>query len=52
MLALTLNVAVKADETSLNGIVTKVRDGDTIEVGKIPIRLTKPLGPLIVTPRF
>ena len=53
MLALTLNVAVKADETSLNGIVTKVRDGDTIEVGKIPIRLNgvsapemnEPLGP-------
>jgi micrococcal nuclease len=28
-----------ADETILTGTVTHVRDGDTIEVGKIPIRL-------------
>lgn len=28
-----------ADPTILTGDVTKVRDGDTIEVGKIPIRL-------------
>ncbi len=28
-----------ADETVLTGTVTHVRDGDTIEVGKIPIRL-------------
>jgi micrococcal nuclease len=31
---------VQGDEpTLLDGVVTKVRDGDTIEVGKIPIRL-------------
>ena len=43
-----------ADPTILTGGVTKVRDGDTIEVGKIPIRLngvsapetSEPLGPL------
>ena len=42
-----------ADPTTLTGTVTKVRDGDTIEVGKIPIRLNgvsapemnEPLGP-------
>jgi endonuclease YncB( thermonuclease family) len=43
-----------ADElTILDGIVTKVRDGDTVEVGRIPIRLNgvsapemnEPLGP-------
>jgi micrococcal nuclease len=42
-----------ADPTVLTGTVTKVRDGDTIEVGKIPIRLNgvsapelkEPLGP-------
>lgn len=42
-----------ADPTILTGGVTKVRDGDTIEVGKIPIRLNgvsapeinEPLGP-------
>ena len=28
-----------ADPTLLTGNVTKVRDGDTVEVGKIPIRL-------------
>ena len=28
-----------ADTTILTGNVTKVRDGDTIEVGKVPIRL-------------
>jgi endonuclease YncB( thermonuclease family) len=31
--------AAHADPTTLTGTVTKVRDGDTIEVGKIPIRL-------------
>jgi micrococcal nuclease len=30
---------VAADPTILTGTVTHVRDGDTIEVGKIPIRL-------------
>jgi len=30
---------VHADPTTLTGTVTHVRDGDTIEVGKIPIRL-------------
>lgn len=42
-----------ADNSILTGAVTKVRDGDTIEVGKIPIRLNgvsapemkEPLGP-------
>ena len=42
-----------AAPTTLTGTVTKVRDGDTIEVGKIPIRLKgvsapemrDPLGP-------
>jgi micrococcal nuclease len=29
----------QADPTILTGIVTHVRDGDTIEVGKVPIRL-------------
>lgn len=29
----------EADMTILTGNVTKVRDGDTIEVGKVPIRL-------------
>ena len=42
-----------ADPTVLTGTVTHIRDGDTIEVGKIPIRLNgvsapelkEPLGP-------
>jgi|MEHZ01.5.fsa_nt_MEHZ011543583.1_2 micrococcal nuclease len=40
-LAVTLLIApsAMADPTILTGDVTKVRDGDTIEVGKIPIRL-------------
>ena len=46
-------IASADDGTYLTGIVTKVRDGDTIEVGKIPIRLNgvsapeldEPLGP-------
>ena len=45
--------AVAAEPTVLTGTVTHVRDGDTIEVGKIPIRLNgvsapelkEPLGP-------
>lgn len=44
---------VAAEPTILTGTVTKVRDGDTIEVGNIPIRLNgvsapemdEPLGP-------
>lgn len=44
---------VAADPTILTGTVTHVRDGDTIEVGKVPIRLNgisapelkEPLGP-------
>ena len=32
-------VAFAAEPTVLTGTVTHVRDGDTIEVGKIPIRL-------------
>jgi endonuclease YncB( thermonuclease family) len=30
--------AASAEPTILTGTVTKVRDGDTIEVGKVPIR--------------
>ena len=45
--------AAHADPTTLTGTITKVRDGDTIEVGKVPIRLSgvsapemnEPLGP-------
>jgi micrococcal nuclease len=45
--------AAANDPTIVEGVVTKVRDGDTIEVGKIPIRLNgvsapelkEPLGP-------
>ncbi|MBT3558151.1 MAG: thermonuclease family protein [Rhodospirillales bacterium] len=45
--------ALADDPTVLTGTVTHVRDGDTIEVGKIPIRLNgvsapeldEPLGP-------
>jgi micrococcal nuclease len=48
------NAVVALDQTTiLDGLVTKVRDGDTIEVGGIPIRLngvsapemSEPLGP-------
>jgi len=55
LLAALLLIATPAlaDPTVLTGHVTKVRDGDTIEVGKIPIRLNgvsapemkEPLGP-------
>ena len=46
-------IFANAEPTVLTGNVTKVRDGDTIEVGKIPIRLNgvsapelkEPLGP-------
>lgn len=48
-----LSFPVNAETTILTGAVTHVRDGDTIEVGKIPIRLNgvsapelnEPLGP-------
>jgi micrococcal nuclease len=48
-----ISFAALAEPTVLTGTVTKVRDGDTIEVGKIPIRLQgvsapemkEPLGP-------
>jgi endonuclease YncB( thermonuclease family) len=44
---------ILADPTTLTGTATKVRDGDTIEVGKVTIRLkgvsapemNEPLGP-------
>lgn len=39
IIALCLATPASADETILTGTVTHVRDGDTIEVGKIPIRL-------------
>ncbi len=50
---LFLAFPVQAEPTTLTGDVTKVRDGDTIEVGEIPIRLNgvsapelkEPLGP-------
>ncbi len=50
----TLAAPAVAEPTILTGAVTKVRDGDTIEVGKVPIRLNgvsapelnEPLGPL------
>jgi micrococcal nuclease len=35
----SLATPAAAEPTILTGTVTKVRDGDTIEVGKIPIRL-------------
>lgn len=52
-LALACASPAIAEPTTLTGTVTKVRDGDTIEVGKIPIRLNgvsapemnEPLGP-------
>ena len=37
--AMTFSVSHSEEPTLLSGTVTKVRDGDTIEVGKIPIRL-------------
>ena len=53
LLVFLLASSAHADPTTLTGTVTKVRDGDTIEVGKIPIRLNgvsapemnEPLGP-------
>jgi len=39
-----------ADPTTLTGTVTKVRDGDTIEVGKVPIRLNGVSAPEINEP--
>ncbi len=42
LLCLILPIGVSiaaADAADLNGIVTHVRDGDTIEVGGVPIRL-------------
>ncbi len=53
MVSLMISSSVAADPTTLTGQVTHVRDGDTIEVGKIPIRLNgvsapelkEPLGP-------
>ena len=39
LILIILATPTLADETILTGTVTKVRDGDTIEVGKIPIRL-------------
>ena len=38
-LALLISSTALADPTTITGQVTKVRDGDTIEVGRIPIRL-------------
>ena len=39
-----------ADPTKLTGNVTKVRDGDTVEVGKIPIRLNGVSAPELQEP--
>jgi micrococcal nuclease len=41
---------VAADPTTLTGIVTHVRDGDTIKVGKIPIRLNGVSAPELKDP--
>ena len=53
IVSLAVASAAVADPATLTGTVTKVRDGDTIEVGRIPIRLNgvsapemnEPLGP-------
>jgi micrococcal nuclease len=53
MSGVLITPGIAADPTILTGTVTHVRDGDTIEVGKIPIRLNgvsapelkEPLGP-------
>ena len=43
-----LGSSARADEpTVLTGTVTHVRDGDTIEVGKIPIRLNGVSAPVL-----
>ena len=39
-----------ANPTLLTGNVTKVRDGDTVEVGKIPIRLNGVSAPELQEP--
>jgi len=39
ILALLASSTALADPATLTGTVTKVRDGDTVEVGRIPIRL-------------
>jgi len=39
VILLLVSPAYAADLTFLEGTVTKIRDGDTIEVGRIPIRL-------------
>jgi len=39
-----------AEPTILSGTVTKVRDGDTIEIGKIPIRLNGVSAPELKEP--
>ncbi len=44
------SVAPAADLTVLTGSVTHVRDGDTIEVGKIPIRLNGVSAPELKEP--
>jgi micrococcal nuclease len=43
-------VPATSEPTILTGTVTKVRDGDTIEVGKIPIRLNGVSAPEINEP--
>jgi len=53
IIATSLATPAHAEPTILTGTVTHVRDGDTIEVGKVPIRLNgvsapelkEPLGP-------
>jgi len=53
LICLTTSPVLAADPTTLTGEFTKVRDGDTIEVGPVPIRLNgvsapemeEPLGP-------
>ena len=43
-------VEAVADPTTLTGTVTKVRDGDTIEVGRVPIRLNGVSAPELKEP--
>jgi micrococcal nuclease len=39
MSGVLITSGITAEPTTLSGLVTHVRDGDTIEVGKVPIRL-------------
>jgi len=47
---MAVSPAIAGDPTTLTGTVTHVRDGDTIEVGKIPIRLNGVSAPELKEP--